>query len=881
MDINKVNAIWLAAAVNTYEVCKRKTDWEISDVYFKQMKIVSNAKKIIKDEIPATMASQQCCAYTPYTVYKYLVSNNKLRRISYSGEFYGDKERPEFDKEMNVSTSLGEIKCEELYRFIDEEFTPMMKEKIENKYAEYDIDIIFQYLKDYIGKTFIAVEKAEERADEMSEHKIRGTEARRMLSDISEEIKSFMPKYANIDISRWINQGQKVDHYIWSELKKNGKENFPSSISIFIEKNADEFQLRISVEVRDSKCKNSQDYFRHNRLLEIKNINPELKYFVVDSLSNELVVSSLSNEELKKEVANGTYKKVQICKIMPRNEVKKKSGREIIEFIVKAMNELESFYDLAVSDEQSENISEEKENYQMSKVEELEYKTNFDNNMILYGPPGTGKTYNTILYAVAICDDISLESLKKKPYGEVLNRFKQLKKEERVAFTTFHQSYGYEEFIEGIKPKISQEGSSDTGEIKYEYSDGIFKKFCKAAGDVKIQATSIEIGEKPKVWNILLDGTGESELKKRCFDEGYIKIGWKQEDEIITEQSLNLTDKARRILLNFQDEMKIGDIILTQKNNNCIDGIGVVTGTYTFDKGDEYPRTRNVRWIKTGINESVVAINKNTNLDRKSVYPLSKMDIDDIMKLIEKYTNNSDISIERNKKPYVFIIDEINRGNISKIFGELITLIEDTKRIGAEEEMKVKLPYSSDEFGVPNNVYLLGTMNTADRSIALMDTALRRRFKFIEMMPDSNVLTQMGADKVKSKDGTKELDIVAMLDVINERIKYLYDREHTIGHAFFTVLKNNPTIEMLAEIFSKSVIPLLQEYFYEDYSKIQLVLGDNDKSDNRYKFILDSPIKIREVFNGNPEIDLPDKKYTIQREAFYQIESYLEINKHK
>lgn len=877
-----MDAIWLAAAVNTYEVCKAKPNWNLNDVYFKQVNIVSNAKKIIKTEIPATLASQQCCAYTPYTVYKYLVSNDKLRRISYSGEFEGDKERPELDKSMLINTSIGEIRCEELYRFIDDQFTPAMKQKLDNEYNKYDIESIFQYLQDYIGKTFIAVEKAEERVDEMKEHKTRGTSARTMLSDISKEIKSFMPKYAKVDVSGWINQGQKVDHYIWSELRKGGKENLPSSISIFVEKNADEFQLRISVEARDSKCESLEDYLRHNRLLEKVNTNPELKYFVGGSLPNELVVSSLNNEELKNEVANGRYKKVQICKVMTRDEVTKKSGREIMEFIVKAMNELEPFYDLAVSSDLSENTSDEGVNDSMNKESALHYGTEFNNNMILYGPPGTGKTYNTVIYAVAICDEnVSLESLKKKPYYEVLGRFNQLKKEGRISFTTFHQSYGYEEFIEGIKPVISQEGVSDTGDIKYEYSDGIFKKFCKAAGDVKVQAASIEIGENPIVWNILLDGTGESELKKRCFDNGYIKIGWKEDDEIITEQSQNLTDKARRILLNFQDEMEIGDIILIQKNNSCIDGIGVVTGPYKFDRDDEFPRTRDVRWIKTGIDENVLSINKNTKLDRKSVYPLSKMDIGDVMKLIEKYTNNNDINIEKNNKPYVFIIDEINRGNISKIFGELITLIETTKRIGADEEIKVKLPYSGDEFGVPSNVYLLGTMNTADRSIAIMDTALRRRFKFIEMMPDSYVLTEMGADKIKSKDGKKELDVVAMLDVINERIECLYDREHTIGHAFFTGLKDNPTIEMLAEIFSKSVIPLLQEYFYEDYSKIQLVLGDNDKSDNKYKFILDSPMKIREVFNGSPEVDLPEKKYIIQREAFYQIESYLEINNKK
>ena len=156
----------------------------------------------------------------------------------------------------------------------------------------------------------------------------------------------------------------------------------------------------------------------------------------------------------------------------------------------------------------------------------------------------------------------------------------------------------------------------------------------------------------------------------------------------------------------------------------------------------------------------------------------------DVIKLAEKVNPGLESTvIEENTEPHVFIIDEINRGNISKIFGELITLIESTKRAGMSESASAILPYSGDEFSVPSNVYILGTMNTADRSIALMDTALRRRFQFIEMMPDSDVLRKIHADKVE------DLDVAAVLDKINERITFLYDREHTIGHAFFTGLK--------------------------------------------------------------------------------------------
>ncbi|MCF0129319.1 MAG: AAA family ATPase, partial [Pseudobutyrivibrio sp.] len=294
----------------------------------------------------------------------------------------------------------------------------------------------------------------------------------------------------------------------------------------------------------------------------------------------------------------------------------------------------------------------------------------YDKNMILYGPPGTGKTYATAIYAVAICDGVPITSL--KSYDTVMERFNELKEEGRIAFTTFHQSYGYEEFIEGIKPKVN----SDSKDVSYEVEAGVFKQFC-------------------------------------CDDE---PIGAK-----------------------------------------------------------------------------------------------------------------------------VFIIDEINRGNISKIFGELITLIEDTKRAGLPEATSAVLPYSKEEFSVPSNIHILGTMNTADRSIALMDTALRRRFSFVEMMPNPDLLSGI---KIQG------LDVSRMLERINKRIEYLYDREHTIGHAFFMCLRDDMSVEKLASIFSKSVIPLLQEYFYEDYEKIQLVLGDNAKTNEDTKFIIDKKIEVGEVFAG-------------------------------
>jgi hypothetical protein len=176
-------------------------------------------------------------------------------------------------------------------------------------------------------------------------------------------------------------------------------------------------------------------------------------------------------------------------------------------------------------------------------------------------------------------------------------------------------------------------------------------------------------------------------------------------------------------------------------------------------------------------------------------------------------------------KNYVLIIDEINRGNISKIFGELITLIEDSKRQGQPEELTVTLPYSNEPFSVPNNLYIIGTMNTADRSLALMDTALRRRFNFIEMMPDIDLLYDDSDDSIT----VENIQIAEMLKTMNQRIEVLYDREHTLGHAFFMPLFDDPTIENLASIFKNKIIPLLQEYFFENWESIRIVLGEDNK----------------------------------------------------
>ena len=477
----------------------------------------------------------------------------------------------------------------------------------------------------------------------------------------------------------------------------------------------------------------------------------------------------------------------------------------------------------------------------------------FNHNLILYGPPGTGKTYNSVIYAVAICEGKSVKQISQEQnYEDILEQYRRLKEEGRIAFTTFHQSYGYEEFIEGIRPVLSERTSSLQDEdhgLRYKIYDGIFKKFCK-------RASGIRVSEKTKVWAVLNRNCEPDSIRLKGVEAGSFK------------------DKAAENKYNSLICMRKGDIVLEYTGmNGEVEKIGIVSDdNWIVEKDNDFIYwKRYVEWfIEFNPFEVIEALQKKDNV---FVYDNEIIEVKGVeaKSMFDKYMGSS---VE--EKPYVFIIDEINRGNISKIFGELITLIEDTKRAGSSEAMEATLPYSGETFSVPQNVYILGTMNTADRSIALMDTALRRRFEFIEMMPDSEVLDSLGVGTI-AVDG-EELNVAGMLDIINKRIEYLFDREHTIGHAFFTKLADDASLETLASIFEKNVIPLLQEYFYEDYEKIQLVLGDDSKADE-FKFILDRTIKAENIFNSNPDIDLPEKGYSVQHKAFRRLESYKLIAK--
>ena len=475
-------------------------------------------------------------------------------------------------------------------------------------------------------------------------------------------------------------------------------------------------------------------------------------------------------------------------------------------------------------------------------------------NTILYGPPGTGKTYNSIKYAVDTIDR-NFNRGSAKTYTDYVNKFNELKAVGQIAFTTFHQSYGYEEFIEGIKPSLNQDTDNEGSEdVLYTLNDGVFKEFCLRAQEVVVDKELTGISPDAQIWKVSVSDT----VKDDCFESNRVRINF------------SLGDRSKSVEY-FNHSIKKGDIVLmTPQSRTLVTGIGIVIDEEAYEiKENTGITARNVEWLARDISIDIKDYSNGKQMVRNTVSRVHIVTVKDILTIIK---NNSEIYKnvdipQKNDKKYVFIIDEINRGNISKIFGELITLIEDSKRDGEKEAISITLPYSKEEFSVPKNVYILGTMNTADRSIALMDTALRRRFEFIEMMPNEELLTDIVIDGIEVKK---------MLETMNRRIEALYDREHTLGHAFFMPLKNEKkaTINQLASIFTNKIIPLLQEYFYEDYEKIMLVLGIDTQNKDTKKFI--SVKSNRNLFQNIQNIDLIPT-YQINEKAFQIPDNYMTI----
>lgn len=359
---------------------------------------------------------------------------------------------------------------------------------------------------------------------------------------------------------------------------------------------------------------------------------------------------------------------------------------------------------------------------------------NISLNQILYGPPGTGKTYNTIDKALEILGE-NVESRDEKKA-----KFDEYVKNGQIVFTTFHQSYGYEEFVEGIKPDLDKENENENLQIRYKIEDGIFKKLCKKAlyKEQKLENDTL-ISNYSSVWKISL-GSNAS-LREECFKENKICIGWNEIPKNMGDEFLKLGNNDKNTINSFKNGMQLGDLVCVFNSLKTIKGIGIIKSDVKYTQG-EYQTYREVEWISKDDEVNIYELNDNINLTQKTVYKLWRISPNILLDKISS-VKNLELMQDNTKKSFIIIIDEINRGNVSKIFGELITLIEPSKRLGNEEALELTLPYSGEKFGVPKNVYIIGTMNTADRSITSLDTALRRRFEFVEMMPDPEKLKNL------------------------------------------------------------------------------------------------------------------------------------------
>lgn len=504
-------------------------------------------------------------------------------------------------------------------------------------------------------------------------------------------------------------------------------------------------------------------------------------------------------------------------------------------------------------------------------------------NQILYGPPGTGKTYTAVAKAVQIADPIFFAS-NAHDRNAIHIRYNELSETGRIAFVTFHQSFSYEDFVEGIRPELNERQ-----QLIYPVIDGVFKKICDAASArvTKRASGAIEL-EGRRIWKMSLGNTvtdGDNVFQE-CLDDSCILLGYGDDinftgcktpqdiQKLLLERGIDVNGAdsyAATAVSTFILKMQKGDLVIVSDGNHKFRGIAEIIGDYRFvidDNRDGYWQCRNVRWLRA-YNPSLPRDQlMNNAFSQMTLYRLRPGSIDLKKLAILLNTSASEKTMTDSLQPWVLIIDEINRGNVSRIFGELITLLEPDKRSGASEALAVKLPYSKAEFSIPQNLYIIGTMNTADRSLTGLDVALRRRFEFEEVAPDSSLLAGVEVEG---------LSVANLLEIMNHRIEILLNRDHCLGHSYFMVLKKRPTLDVLEDIFRRHILPLLQEYFFEDWERIRWVLNDHRKSDRSCQFLVAPEYDLGTLLGEGGEIPKDNRQWALNPEGLRNIDSYQQI----
>ena len=480
-------------------------------------------------------------------------------------------------------------------------------------------------------------------------------------------------------------------------------------------------------------------------------------------------------------------------------------------------------------------------------TEEATTPTRLTTNLVLYGPPGTGKTYLTAWEAVRLCfgEEVAAALHGYEKRDALMAEYRRLVSDGRIEFVTFHQSMSYEEFVEGLRPSMGEDEIGEPGDsethagFRLKCHDGVFKRISERARlDQGGNGRMPRLDRKQGLFKLSLIGSDWRDQLAAAKEHGHISWGfgagidWSapefEDFQAIKKAWLERNPEAdgRSADISgtwyFRGAVDEGSYVILTVGKNRMVALGRILGDYEFRPGaSANQHFRSVEWFWTneqGADRSTFYPQKFSSF--QPIYQLAQDKID--WDALETIVFGDDTSrANQSAREYVLIIDEINRANISKVFGELITLLEPDKRLGMSNEIRLILPYSKKPFSVPANLHIIGTMNTADRSIALLDTALRRRFTFRELMPNPLVLpTDVGG-----------IDLRKLLTMMNDRIEYLFDREHQIGHAYFTGCATRGDVE---EVMRHKVIPLLAEYFYEDWSKVAAVLGETGQGPARF-----------------------------------------------